>query len=288
MVKYSRYSAKGKAVCTLTAVIVLLASVLALLDSRALVHADEMPPKQQERFAEESTRRQQAKEIFAVSGASASVSWFSRRSAEEILKEDWRLRLVNRANLLPEGYQIETRRLTNGLLVDARIYDPLMELMSAGNKEGCALMVCSAYRSYERQVELYEADIAKYQKMGYSYEKACAVTEETLALPGASEHQAGLSVDIVTVRHQVLNDAYADTKAGKWLAAHAHEYGFILRYPKEKEDITGISFEPWHFRYVGKEAAAEIYATECCLEEYLSEKWQVPLTELTGEAGTEK
>jgi D-alanyl-D-alanine carboxypeptidase len=105
--------------------------------------------------------------------------------------------------------------------------------------------------------------------MGYSYEKACAITEETLAVPGASEHQAGLSVDIVTLRHQVLNDAFADTKAGKWLAEHAHEYGFILRYPKDKEEITGINYEPWHFRYVGKEAAEQIYELGCCLEEYV-------------------
>ncbi len=88
-------------------------------------------------------------------------------------------------------------------------------------------------------------------------------------MPGASEHQAGLSVDIVTLRHQVLNDAFADTKAGKWLAEHAHEYGFILRYPKDKEEITGINYEPWHFRYVGKEAAEQIYELGCCLEEYV-------------------
>lgn len=204
-----------------------------------------------------------------VSGGPAAIPLLIQGNVIYKQQDAWKLMLVNKENPLPENYQIATKRLDNGLLVDERIYEPLMEMLNAGNEAGCGLLVCSAYRSYERQVELYTADVKKYQSMGYSYEKACELTEQTLTVPGTSEHQAGLAVDIVTWNHQVLNEAYANTKAGQWLAEHAHEYGFILRYPKEKEDITGILYEPWHFRYVGKEAAAIIRERGVCLEEYL-------------------
>lgn len=181
----------------------------------------------------------------------------------------WNLLLVNRDNPLSQDYHIETRSIGNGLSVDVRIYEPLNQMLAAGNSQGCSLLVCSAYRPYERQLEIYQSDVAKYQGIGYTYEQACTLTEETLSVPGTSEHQAGLAVDIVATTHQVLNARYADTTEGKWLAAHAHEYGFIIRYPEDKVDITGISFEPWHFRYVGIEAATEIHEMGCCLEEYI-------------------
>ncbi len=254
---------------------------LASVTDGVIVYADMESGDSLSRVIEVTTRPWNVKETLAVSGGPASVPLIISSELKIKAEDKWKLLLVNKKNPLPEGYQTETRRLSNGLLVDTRIYEALMELLEAGNKERCALMVCSAYRSYDRQVELYAADIAKYQSWGYSYEEACALTEETLAVPGSSEHQSGLSVDIVTVRHQVLNAAFADTKAGKWLAEHAHEYGFILRYPKDKEDITGIDFEPWHFRYVGKEAAAEIYELGCCLEEYIEMQSQDCLLELT-------
>ncbi len=279
--KYKRYAALGNSFCALAITVILfMVIVVEALGDGLLVRADEVVEEKPERFIVESTR-QWEKETFAVSGSPASLAWLLKPGIKNIFLEDWRLLLVNKDNLLPEDYKIETKRLSNGLMVDARIYEPLMEFLKAGNKEGCNLLVCSAYRPYERQVELYEADLAKYQRMGYSYEKACAITEETLAVPGASEHQAGLSVDIVTLRHQVLNDAFADTKAGKWLAEHAHEYGFILRYPKDKEEITGINYEPWHFRYVGKEAAKQIHDLGCCLEEYVMLQRQLAILNLS-------
>lgn len=190
-------------------------------------------------------------------------------TVETVIDFGWNLILVNRDNPLSEDYHIETRSIGNGLSVDVRIYEPLMKMLTAGNSEGCSLLVCSAYRPYERQLEIYQSDIAEYQSRGYSYEEACELAEQTLAVPGTSEHQAGLAVDIVARTHQVLNSNYASTTEGKWLAAHAHEYGFIIRYPEDKVDITGIDFEPWHFRYVGVEAAAEIHELDCCLEEYI-------------------
>lgn len=255
-----------------------------VLTGGGVVYADMGEADSFSQTVEVTARPWNVKETLTVSGGPASVPLMIAPSVNTAPEDEWKLLLVNKENPLPENYQIETQRLSNGLLVDTRIYDPLMELLEAGNKEGCALMVCSAYRSYERQVELYEADVAKYQSWGYSYEEACARTEETLAVPGRSEHQSGLAVDIVTVSHQVLNAAFADTKAGRWLAEHAHEYGFILRYPEDKEDITGIAYEPWHFRYVGREAAAEIYALGCCLEEYIQMQNQLCMLELTAVA----
>lgn len=182
---------------------------------------------------------------------------------------DWYLLLVNRSHPLTKEYRPETRSIGNGIKVDVRIYEPLRAMLNAGNSQGCSLLVCSGYRSYERQVELYEEDVAKYQRRGYSYERACELTEETLLPPGTSEHQAGLAVDIVATTRQVLDSDFENTTEGKWLASHAHEYGFILRYPKDKAEITKINYEPWHFRYVGVEAATEIHELGCCLEEYI-------------------
>lgn len=181
----------------------------------------------------------------------------------------WNLLLVNRSHPLTEEYRPQTCSVGYGIKVDVRIYDPLKAMLNEGCRQGCSLLVCSGYRSYERQAELYEEYTSKYVRRGYSYERACELTEETLLLPGTSEHQAGLAVDIVATTHQVLDAGFGDTKEGKWLAAHAHEYGFILRYPKDKVEITQIEYEPWHFRYVGVEAATEIYEMGCSLEEYI-------------------
>lgn len=257
-----RHSIK-KAAYILAACGILTAEIFTFNNKVVVAYADEVVAKP-EKIEIEEIRAWDMADSYAIPEGPALFFQEALREKEE----DWKLILVNRNHPLPDGYQPETQRLSNGLLVDTRIYQPLMELLEAGNQEGCAFLVCSAYRPYERQVELYQNKILKYQGWGYSYEEACARTEETISIPGCSEHQAGLAVDIVTVRHQVLNEAFANTKAGKWLAEHAHEYGFILRYPKDKEEVTGISYEPWHFRYVGKEAAAEIFELGCCLEEY--------------------
>lgn len=204
----------------------------------------------------------------AATEAAASVETQQAQAAENEL--EWYLLLVNRSHPLTEEYRPQTRPIGYyGIPVDVRIYDALKAMLDEGNRQGCSLLVCSGYRPYERQVELYEQDVAKYMRWGYSYEKACELTEETLLPPGTSEHQAGLAADIVATTRQVLDSGFENTTEGRWLAAHAHEYGFILRYPKDKVEITQIEYEPWHFRYVGAEAAAEIHELGCCLEEYI-------------------
>ena len=104
---------------------------------------------------------------------------------------------------------------------------------------------------------------------GYSSSEAQRIAGQNVALPGTSEHQLGLAVDIVDANQQVLEEDQEDTLTQQWLLANSWKYGFILRYPQGKSDITGITYEPWHYRYVGRQAAAEIYSQVICLEEYL-------------------
>ena len=108
-----------------------------------------------------------------------------------------------------------------------------------------------------------------YLAQGYSEEQAYAKTATAIAIPGTSEHQSGLAADIVTPSHQTLDPAFADTAAGQWLVEHAHEYGFVLRYPEEKQEITKIIYESWHFRFVGKTHAKLMKEQNLCLAEYL-------------------
>lgn len=138
--------------------------------------------------------------------------------------------------------------------------EALEEMFAQAEKEGIELFAVSGYRSYDRQKVLYDAEVAKVGE-----EKAI----EAVAYPGNSEHQSGLSLDISSRSVNLeLTQQFGETKEGKWLKENAHKFGFILRYPKEKEDITGYKYEPWHFRYVGKEAAKVIYENQLTLEEY--------------------
>ncbi len=132
---------------------------------------------------------------------------------------------------------------------------------------GQSLMVISGYRSYQTQKRLYDEDVAAFMSRGYSRQKAQELTEQSTNKPGCSEHQLGNTIDIGT--GPALQYNFNKTKAGAWVHAHAHEYGFILRYPADKVDKTTISYEAWHFRYVGKEHAAYIYEHGLCLEEYM-------------------
>lgn len=187
----------------------------------------------------------------------------------EVEADDWKYLLVNELHPLPRDFEPQLVPTGTGQRVDGRIREELEAMIAAGNKEGLRLMVCSSYRDYEKQDTLMDESIAKYIKKGLDYRDAFFKTKEQIAITGASEHHTGLAVDIVGKRHQSLDSAQADTKEAKWLNEHAHEYGFILRYPEDKEAVTMISFESWHYRYVGKEAAAFMRENNLCLEEFL-------------------
>ena len=181
----------------------------------------------------------------------------------------WKLTLVSPEHPLPEDYAVTLTRLKNGQAVDERCYPALQEMMDACRAEGLEPLICSSYRTWEKQTRLFENKVARFAAGGLSPEAARAEAARVVAVPGTSEHHLGLAVDIVDSAYQLLDDAQADTPVQQWLMAHAWEYGFVLRYPREKEDVTGIVWEPWHYRYVGKEAAEEMTAQQLCLEEYL-------------------
>ena len=155
--------------------------------------------------------------------------------------------------------------------MDERIYESLMDMIGDAKTAGYTVFVCSAYRSEDRQYELFDEAMSSAIKKGMSESEAYDYAADQYSLPGTSEHQAGLAVDIVPLRQQILNAALGDTDEEKWLMKHCAEYGFILRYPNGREDITGISYEPWHYRYVGVEAATYIMENDITLEEYLDE-----------------
>ncbi len=121
-----------------------------------------------------------------------------------------------------------------------------------------------------KQKKLFRQQTQEYLNQGYSTREAQELAAESVAIPGTSEHQLGLAVDIVDYNHPQLDQTQEDTQVQKWLMENSWRYGFILRYPPEKSDITGIIYEPWHYRYVGKAAAKEIYQQNITLEEYLS------------------
>lgn len=184
---------------------------------------------------------------------------------------DWNLTLVNPWNPLPEDHTISLTRLKNGQAVDARCYPALQDMMDACRGAGLEPLICSSYRTQEKQEWLFENKVSQFLAKGLSEDAARAEAAKVVALPGTSEHQLGLAVDIVDTGYQLLDDTQADTPVQQWLMEHCWEYGFILRYPKEKEALTGIIYEPWHYRYVGRDAALAIRDSGLCLEEYLEQ-----------------
>ena len=182
----------------------------------------------------------------------------------------WNLLLVNPWNPLPEDFTVELTQLGEGQAVDSQIYPELAAMLDDARAQGLSPVVCSSYRTQELQEALYADKIRRLVDQGYTQAEAEAEAGRWVAVPGTSEHQAGLAVDIVAQSYPQLDEAQEHTPEQQWLMANAHRYGFILRYPEEKSHLTGIGYEPWHYRYVGREAAEEIYARGICLEEYLA------------------
>lgn len=178
---------------------------------------------------------------------------------------DWNLVVVNGNNRIPDFF---TPKLTmfGDIEVDERIVSPLSEMLHDAVKDGIRLWVSTGYRSIERQESLFNRRVGKATEEGMSKEEAFNLALREMSLPGYSEHHTGLAVDF-----NAADLEFAETSEYEWLIKNAANYGFILRYPREKEHITGRSFEPAHFRYVGEEYAKTIVERGASLEEYVSE-----------------
>lgn len=181
-------------------------------------------------------------------------------------EESWNLILVNQTHAIPENWDQELVTLANGTQVDSRIYPDLQQMFDDMRAQGVYPVVASGYRTAEKQQSLMDEKIQEFEAQGYSAEDAATEAKLWVNPVGYSEHQTGLAVDI---NADGINSSGEDVY--NWLAEHAWEYGFILRYPDGKTDITGTDYEPWHYRYVGKDAAAEIQTSGQCLEEYLGQ-----------------
>ena len=177
--------------------------------------------------------------------------------------------LVNPWHLLPEDYEADLEYVEYGHRMDACAAEHLSEMLSDCRDEGYSPLICSSYREKSKQERLFNNDVRRFMNSGMSEEEAIEETARNVAVPGSSEHEAGLAADIVYSGRQILDENQEDNETQQWLMEHCWEYGFILRYPEDKQEITGITYEPWHYRYVGREAAEYIMTNGLCLEEYL-------------------
>ena len=178
----------------------------------------------------------------------------------------WNLILVNAKNPIPKNYEVTLTKLSNGNMVDERIYPELQQMFDAARSAGIYPTVSEAYRTSEEQESMMNEKIQEFIEEGYSKHKAKKLAKNWVAKPGTSEHELGLALNI-----NADESFSSDEDVYSWLAENSYKYGFILRYPPDKENITGIDYEPWHYRYVGQEAANEIFERRICLEEYLSD-----------------
>lgn len=182
------------------------------------------------------------------------------------------LLLVNFEAPLPEGFAVpDLVQLRSGNAIDSRAYPDLQRMMDDCRAAGLQPLICSSYRTEETQRQLFQQEVQNWLAQGYARDEAETQAARWVARPGTSEHQTGLAVDIVDLSYQLLDRGQENTAVQRWLMAHCAEYGFILRYPTDKSALTGVNYEPWHYRYVGVEAAREIMGGGLCLEEYLTQ-----------------
>ena len=206
---------------------------------------------------------------FYTDGAPAQGKVFIDGTAHHFASNGQVLYLVNPWNYVPEDYTVELTPINDLHAIADVAYSDYLDMITDCEEAGFMPVVCSSYRTQEYQEGLFQNRIDRYVKEGYSVEEATGLAGQSVAVPGTSEHQLGLALDIVDNRNWKLDESQADMPTQQWLMENSWRYGWILRYPNEKSAITGIIYEPWHYRYVGKTIAKEIYDLGICLEEYL-------------------
>lgn len=182
----------------------------------------------------------------------------------------WAKILVNPTHPMPAGFTVQLADFAGGQ-VDERIYAVCMNMFADAGKDGAVFSLVDAYRSHDRQSTLYEQKVQSYMAKGYSRSDAERKAATITARPDTSEHQTGLALDIVSTDYSVRDSGFANTRAFAWLKQNAQSYGFTLRYGQGKEGITKVIFEPWHWRFVGVQAAEAMKLSGQCLEEYLGQ-----------------
>ncbi len=184
---------------------------------------------------------------------------------ENSVLNEWNLKLVNNDNSVDRSYVPELEEYSDGIMFDKRAIGYLRDMINAMHKDKITgIWVQSAYRSYEKQEELFNRKVTSYKEQGKNQEEAERLAQMVVQRPEMSEHNLALAADFNTVTNEFEN-----TKAFEWLQKNADDYGFILRYPKDKQDITKITYESWHWRYVGEVHAKVMKEKGYCLEEYI-------------------
>ncbi len=193
-------------------------------------------------------------------------------SSDSLVDNAWAYFIINSENPLPENYSPTLERVQGDFSMDSRCAEYAREMISAAQREGIELNVVSAYRSVRKQQENLDAYTERLKREGHSEQEAEKLALLEIAEPGTSEHNAGLALDILTTdwweSHDDVTADFDSTEEFAWLSEHAHEYGFILRYPKGAEKITGYAYEPWHYRFVGVYYATKIKESELPLEHF--------------------
>ena len=195
----------------------------------------------------------------------------SAAPVETIPRDEWYMVLANRSSVLPGDFTVAETATVGEAVVDARIAEALRQMVNDAAATGVKLKPTNGYRSIARQQELWDARVKTLMEGGLSQADAETKAIDYTSAPGTSDHNTGLGLDIVSEDHPAKDAGFAETAAAQWLAEHAADYGFILRYPSDKTEATGMDYEPWHYRYVGSEQAHKIKESGLCLEEYLAQ-----------------
>ncbi len=195
----------------------------------------------------------------------------SAAPVETIPRDEWYMVLANRSSVLPGDFTVAETATVGEAVVDARIAETLRQMVNDAAAAGVKLKPTNGYRSIARQQELWDARVKTLMESGLSQADAETKAIDYTSAPGTSDHNTGLGLDIVSEDHPAKDAGFAETAAAQWLAEHAADYGFILRYPSDKTEATGMDYEPWHYRYVGSEQAHKIKESGLCLEEYLAQ-----------------
>ena len=210
----------------------------------------------------------------ASSSASETDPAPSPAQQAQALLDDPRMVLVNHSHKMPEDYTFTTKECGSDTAINKTLQteaaDAFLSMQAAAAKDGVDIRMQSGYRSVEYQQKLYDNKTRYYRDKGYPEAEARQKAAAVVNPPGYSEHNCGLAADLNSPEHPALDRGFADTAAFRWLQEHAVEYGFLLRYPEGAEAVTEITYEPWHWRYVGPENAALLYRSGLCLEDAIA------------------